>query len=120
MKLSNKTKIKLALLALKRSKQTRPQSALEFKLQERKKFGYHYTLIRDFRINNRHEKFRFVFVNCYDKFSNNKTNSNLRNFFRMSMASFDELLSLVREKITKVEYLREPISPEERLEITLK
>jgi hypothetical protein len=58
MKIPTKTKLRLALLALRRAKKTRPQTVLEFKLQKRKQYGYHYTLIRDFRDNNRHEMFR--------------------------------------------------------------
>ncbi|KAL5233408.1 hypothetical protein ACI65C_000818 [Semiaphis heraclei] len=42
-------------------------------------------------------------------------------YYRMSITSFDELISLVRPKLSKQHTgLRVPISPEERLTVTLR
>lgn len=43
------------------------------------------------------------------------------NYFRMSVTSFDELLSLVKDDLLPCEYLvRDAISPEEKLAVTLR
>lgn len=43
------------------------------------------------------------------------------NYFRMSSASFDELLSLVKDHLSPCEYVvRDGVSPEEKLVVTLR
>lgn len=42
------------------------------------------------------------------------------NLFRMSISQYNELLELVRPKLEKIKLCREPISPGERLAVTLR
>lgn len=46
--------------------------------------------------------------------------SRFRNYFRMTAVQFEELLHLVAPLITKQTMIREPISAEERLSMTIR
>lgn len=46
--------------------------------------------------------------------------SRFRNYFRMNVAQFEELLCMIAPSITKQTVIREPIPPAERLSMTLR
>ncbi len=69
-----------------------------FRLEQRKRQGHHHNLVREMRLKDVESHF---------------------NFLRMSPARFDHLLSLVGPQLIKTSK-REPLSPGERLSLTLR
>ena len=60
-----------------------------------------------------------VFVKMYEDLL--KYPEKFFNYVKMALASFDELLSLCRDDLTKQDTeLRKPVSPEEKLYVTLR
>ena len=68
-------------------------------LQKRKSLGAFHTLVQEMRLSHREEFFRY---------------------FRMSPDRFENLLSIVGPRLIKVCRSREPISPSERLAVTVR
>ena len=68
-------------------------------LLRRETHSVYFTLVREFRLNN-----------C----------ARFRQFFRVTPEQFDELLSKIRPRLERQDLCRTPVSPEERLAITLR